>query len=630
MTQPLSLLLVDPDPEGLETLTYGFERDGANVNATSDMLAAPKLVGAAAPSLVVVALRPSEPSGFEVIKRMRTGGHAIPHVAVLALGPAEQQAEARAAGASDFLAMPAFIHDVVNAGKLAMVGRRASGQDEPLTEARLSDFRGLYYLLRAMAATGASAVMRLERGNRRAELRIAEGRLVSANVEALQSLPALHHVLLWDEASLSLRLGTVGKRKQLNLLAQEVLDESERFLRDFAHAARDLGPPDTLYVATARESGTPGLQASQSAPLLRLCDGRRVLADVIAESPFRIFDTLRMLKRLRDSGAVAARAPAADGAHAPGRNGAGRSMLGEWAMVPDLRGVVGDRRSTSRPQRAGGTGPTPLPLVKRKNPGSGPTPATTVSGATATAAAGEIVQRRGGTPAAGTADLGVAPTIQIKVDSDGAPLTPPLALAPAASAPVTLARGSGQGTPIQLRTRIDQAARAQMDRTPPPLLRGPSLRSPTGPQAPLQQRAPSGPHAPLQQRSPSGPHAPLQQRAPSGPHAPLQQRSPSGPHVPLQQRAPSGPHAPLEKRSPSGPQPRLEKTPAPRVDRTPAPRLNKPPSGPQPTAAGTFDDLEADFFAREADLYKREAVETFDDLDHPLGRAPAKPRPRKR
>jgi len=49
------------------------------------------------------------------------------------------------------------------------------------------------------------------------------------------------------------------------------------------------------------------------------------------------------------------------------------------------------------------------------------------------------------------------------------------------------------------------------------------------------------------------------------------------------------------------------------------------------TPSTAFDALEADFFAREADLYKREALETFDDLDHPLDtKRPAKPRSRKK
>jgi len=46
------------------------------------------------------------------------------------------------------------------------------------------------------------------------------------------------------------------------------------------------------------------------------------------------------------------------------------------------------------------------------------------------------------------------------------------------------------------------------------------------------------------------------------------------------------------------------------------------------TPAAAFDAVEADFFAREADLYKRDAVDTFDDLD-PGGGGNHDPRPSK-
>ena len=44
MNQPSSLLVVDPDPRGLETLTYGFEREGCTVTGTSDPKRATLLV----------------------------------------------------------------------------------------------------------------------------------------------------------------------------------------------------------------------------------------------------------------------------------------------------------------------------------------------------------------------------------------------------------------------------------------------------------------------------------------------------------------------------------------------------------------------------------------------------------
>ena len=200
-----------------------------------------------------------------------------------------------AAGASEFVAIPGLHRDIIRRARASSrsadrpsgdrIGRPAAGA---ATEAWRRTGGVLLYILRALAAMGASAVLRLEHGNRRAELRVADGRLLSASVDALQSLPALHRTLLWEQASLSIKLGPAGKRNQLNLTTQEVLDEGERFLRDFAHAARDLGPSSTVYLAARAGAATPGLQMAQAAPLLRLCDGHRTLADVISDSPTSI------------------------------------------------------------------------------------------------------------------------------------------------------------------------------------------------------------------------------------------------------------------------------------------------------------------------------------------------------
>src|SRR3954447_16700067 len=118
MTQPLDLLLVDPDPSGLEILTFGFEREGAKVDATADVLGAPKRLAGTSPSLLVVAVRGGDPAAFEVIRWTRSG-RSTPGISVLAIGAAEQREAAMAAGASEFVATPAFIRDVINGCKLA-------------------------------------------------------------------------------------------------------------------------------------------------------------------------------------------------------------------------------------------------------------------------------------------------------------------------------------------------------------------------------------------------------------------------------------------------------------------------------------------------------------------------------
>src|SRR5579863_7882378 len=464
MSQPSSLLVVDADARSLETLTFGFEREGCKVTGTTDLKRAPLLVRGEPHDVAVVALREPEHSSLEVVAAVRQAAGNLP---IVVLGPQGMKPEALRAGAAEFLTLPTFLRDVIGVGRLSALGVKNSkgagpGNDagEAEIQTRLSEHYGLFYLLRAMAASERSGIITLTRGSRRAELRIHEGAVVSATVGAMQGLPALHHMLLWEEAALTLTRRAIPKRSQLHLSAQEILDECERFLRDFAHAARDLGSPRTLYAAAAEPvAELRGLQPSQVTPLLRLFDGRRVLADVIEESPFRIFDTVRMIRRLRDGGMLVVR----PGEPSPERrdtrtgansgterkNGTPKSMLAEWAMVPDQRGVVGDRRTTSRrlrPLEAKAPAPTPIPLTTKKG-----------SSATGEIAAG----RRKPTPAAASASfLAVAPTVQVQLDANGVPVGEPLVPSDPSSFP-------SQRTPPPVRTRDSSGRFAPLEDAPP-------------------------------------------------------------------------------------------------------------------------------------------------------------------
>jgi ActR/RegA family two-component response regulator len=596
MIQPSSLFVVDADARSLETLTFGFEREGCKVTGTSDLQRAPLLIRGAGAEVAVVSLREPERSSLEVVSALRGIAKDLP---VVVLGPQGAKAEALRAGAADFLTLPTYLRDVIGVGKLSALGSKAGNGTDPdgssELQTRLSEHYGLFYLLRAMASSERSGILSLTRGNRRAELRIHEGTVVSASVGAMQGLPALHHLLLWEEAALSLTRRSIPKRSQLHLSAQEILDECERFLRDFAHAARDLGSPRTLYAAAAEPvAELRGLQPSQVTPLLRLFDGRRVLADVIEESPFRIFDTVRMIRRLRDGGMLVVRPDepsperrdtrtgAGAGPDGPRKNGTPKSMLAEWAMVPDQRGVVGDRRTTSRRLR---------PLEAKAPTAAAPIPLTTKKAASGgTSAAGEIAARRKPTPAAASASfLAVAPTVQVQLDAHGAPVGEPLVPSDPSSFP-------SQRTPPPIRARAPSGRFAPLEDAPPPKP-GSTSESTTelrGNATPLPVRARSG----------SGRQPQLEDAPPSKPESQPELKNDPAP-LPVRARNGSGRQAPLEE------------APPPKSERTPRPRRISAEG--QPIAPDEFDAIEADFFAREADLYKREALETFDDLDTVAG-----------
>jgi ActR/RegA family two-component response regulator len=512
MNQLSVLLLVDPDRRGLETLKYGFEREGCSVAGASDPALAGELVRATTPQLAVVSLRGTDGGGgIPLIGSLhaQANGSTLP---VIALGPATLREAALGAGASDFLATPLFLRDVVNVSRLLAVAEpdasKPNGGEQREIQGRLSEYGGVYYLVRTMAATGRSGILLLSRGNRKAEVRFSGGAVTAAHVAALQGMPALHHLLLWEEAALSLKLRAVPKGGQLVLSPSDLLDECERFLRDFTFAARDLGSPRTVYFVVEPVARSAGLQSGPLAPVLRLFDGHRALADAIEESPFRIFDTLRVIKRLVETGALAVRpAGPGHGAAAAGERPA-RWLMEPWALVTD--GLPDRGKKTSRRMRVmPATDSAPIPLTVKK-----PTPAAAMS----SSASGEIRSRK-----------------RLR--------TPPI--------PLT--------QPVRSGTVEVSGARA---RVPTP--------------APLSAVAPVPPAAPLTAREPA-----VVAPAPA----------------PARARAPTPVPAPVRPES--------------------RPRLKKVPSQPHVDPGPAFDDVETDFFAREADLYKSVPVESFDDLEHP-------------
>ncbi|HVZ72556.1 MAG TPA: response regulator [Polyangia bacterium] len=548
MNQLSNLLVVDPDPRGLETLTYGFERAGCTVAGTSDPNLAPDLLRTTSPQLAVVSLRAPEKAGLDVITGIKRGA-PVRRVPIVAVGaPALRQA-ALAAGTNDFVSTPLFVRDVINVGRLLTLSHPVPNAPQPEVEvqARLSEYHGLFYLLRALAVTGRSAIVLINRGNKRAELRVADGAVMAVHVAGLQGLPALHQLLLWEEAAISLKFRAVPKRSNLHMSAQELLDECERFLRDFAHAARDLGAPRAIYVPSERADAS-GLQPSQAGPALRLFDGNRILTEVIEESPFRVFDTLRVVKRLIESGAIVVKSDGAPSADEP------RSMLEHWTIVPDDRGVVGgDKKRPSRKLRTldGGYGDEPVGAPMPEAPSSrafnAPTPGSTRSSGPILLTqkkpgviGGEITPKRTAprpTPASLSA-LGDAPTVQVRLDS----LPPATSMAPSDAPPIT-ARGLTPQSNEPPARRVTPAPSVVVKEVKDPLRKTPappgSLRDSGG--RPSLDAMLSGPDSKN--------------------------------------------------------------------------KLKKVLSGARLTPSTAFDAVEADFFAREADLYKREDVEDFGDLD---------------
>jgi hypothetical protein len=306
MARTSAALLVDPDLRGLESLVYGFQCADWRSTACPATETAPLLVKASAADIVVVAVREPYDKTLTLLRLLRSdeANRALP---LLVMGPASLRSSVLGCGPIDFLPTPVFVRDVITASRiLVALGAQHTHEHgrEPRINGTLADF-GFFSIIRVMNGLLRSGVLQVERANHRGEILFSEGDIAGAQVGSLQGLPAIHQLLLWENAKIELHLRAVARRAQFNRRFDQIMDEAERFVRDYAHSIQGIGPSSSVYEQSdAKVAGSAGSVPAEVAPVLRLFDGRRTLTDIIDESPFRVFDTVRILTRLVDVGVL--------------------------------------------------------------------------------------------------------------------------------------------------------------------------------------------------------------------------------------------------------------------------------------------------------------------------------------
>lgn len=309
MARVPSALVVDSDIKGLEALVYGFQGANWRITACPAPESAAFLVKASGAELVVVAAREGHDRVLGLLRQLRANAEsrALP---VLVLGPPTLRAALGDLGPVDLLPLPVFVRDVLTASRL-LLGLAAVQKpgDEGHVQGSLADF-GLLSLVRTLTGLKRAGVLHIDHGARRGEITFAEGEVAGAQLGALQGAPALHHMLLWDdEAQVDLRFRPVARRAG-NQRPEQLLDEAERFLRDYGHAMKDVGPASTVYQRDEVKLSKAARDVpAEVTPVLRLFDGQKSMGMVLDESPFRVFDTLRIINRLVYLGVLVRREP---------------------------------------------------------------------------------------------------------------------------------------------------------------------------------------------------------------------------------------------------------------------------------------------------------------------------------
>jgi CheY-like chemotaxis protein len=293
------LVVLDAAGKSGAALAFGFERAGYKVYATRDGEDALAMAQTRVPQLVVVAV--DGPEALSIVGRLREEA-VTRELPVVAIGERGRREEALRAGVDEFIARPAFIRDVLTLSRLA-VAVRQDGDDGGVV-GLLEDY-GLYFLVRALAVAGRSCVMELERGRRLGEVQVAKGAVVAARVGRMTGIAAFHHLLLWGEASLALRFESPAAERRIPAGVDELLDAGARFAAEFEAVSARVGGAQAVYAHEPRRAAEARAQIpAEVMVLVKQYDGRKPLIDIVEDSPFKPFDTIKITYRLAQLGAI--------------------------------------------------------------------------------------------------------------------------------------------------------------------------------------------------------------------------------------------------------------------------------------------------------------------------------------
>jgi hypothetical protein len=311
MSRLSQVLLFDSDTRGRDILAYGFEGDAVSARVANTVAEAMDAAADTPPDVLVAVWRSTQDDSWELLRRFSADEslRAIPRLALSAA--VDLPAELRELpGSTSFLPLPAFVRDVVTAAKLLVGITAGAAQSDPevtgALSGTLSEF-GLLFIVRTMVGLRRSGIVQVERAHRKGELRFSDGGLVSATVGSLQGQPALHQLLLWEEGALEVKLRSVTQHGALMPQGEELLEDLDRFLRDFEHATKSIGHAQSLYIQDMEKTASlvgDGSIPAEVLPVMKLFDGHRNLGDVLEDSPFLAFDTLKIIGRLVEMGTI--------------------------------------------------------------------------------------------------------------------------------------------------------------------------------------------------------------------------------------------------------------------------------------------------------------------------------------
>lgn len=296
------ILVVDDEPLVLRVLQDVLAALPADVLAAREGEEAVRLAKAERPDLILLDVMMPRMDGFQVAAALKQdpATAAIPIVFVSALGSARDKVRGLDLGAEDYLVKPVDPEELKVRVRVILRRSRPPQRAEALASGQLQAMN-LVSLVQMLEGERRTARLLLRRGDDQGEIGFVDGAITRAVQGPRQGKAALYQLLTWQEGTFHMappdpegQAGGIVK-----MANQALLMEGVRRLDEIPGLRAGLpGPGVSLEFSPPIREAVQTQALPEAAALVALLDGSRDMGQVLAESPFDDWTTLRVLQYL--------------------------------------------------------------------------------------------------------------------------------------------------------------------------------------------------------------------------------------------------------------------------------------------------------------------------------------------
>ncbi len=301
------LLLVDADPRSVRVLEVSLKKAGFSVTTASDGQDALSKIEFSAPDLVLTDTRLPRLDGYELVRQLKDNAeHAsIPVVFLTSQKSIEDKIRGLELGVEDYLTKPIFVRELIARVNLLLAKRTQQsmalsipGSRRTRLSGNLEDM-GVVDLLQTFEVGRKSGIARIQSGARLVVVYFRDGKVVDAELGRLCGEEAVYRALIWTEGTFEVEFCPIDRKDVIPTSTQGLLMEGMRRVDEWGRLLEQLPPVETIFEVD-HEQLVDRLNEipDELNGILRLFDGRRVLMQVVDESPFEDLSTLSTVTKL--------------------------------------------------------------------------------------------------------------------------------------------------------------------------------------------------------------------------------------------------------------------------------------------------------------------------------------------